>query len=253
MKYFVSIAASDTSTGAGIQQDNRIAESLGFHALNIITAITSQSFNKVYEVFSLNDRLLVSQVNVIIENFHPLEVCKVGVLTSKEHIECISNLFSQNIFSIKVVDPVFRSSSGWQFLDLSLIPVFKEKILPFTTFLTPNKFEVECLCNKSLSSLSEAVEEAMQLHKKYHCGIYLKGGHFDSEDDQITEALIFDNQIELIRKKKENFVYMHGTGCAFSTAFACFLALYKDPILSATKATEWVSHFFKEINSKMEK
>lgn len=246
MKYFVSIAASDSSTGAGIQQDNRIAESLGFHPLNIVTAITTQTFDKVYEVFNLDNEAFRSQLNITVTKFFPLEVCKIGVLTTSEQIDVLSRYLQNEVFEITVVDPVFQSSSGWKFLDESLIPIFKENILPYISFLTPNKFELESLCNKKITSFKQAVNEAMNLHWEFGCGIYIKGGHFNINQQQITEALIYDKQVQYIEKKREKLSFSHGTGCAFSTAFACLLARYNDPLQAAQQATDLVSRYFVE-------
>lgn len=248
MKYFVSIAASDSSTGAGIQQDNRTAESLGFYPLNAITAITSQSFEQVFEVFYIDDTALRSQLNSILKNFSPLNVCKIGVVVSSEQIDLLSEYLKEKIFTTIVVDPVFRSTSGWPFLDESLIPAFREKILPYVSFVTPNKQELEYLCHKKLTSFEEAVKEATKLHQHLGCGVYLKGGHFDVNCQQITEALIYNQKVKYIHKKREHFAYNHGTGCAFSTAFACLLSAYSNPLIAAQQATELVSKFYVQKN-----
>lgn len=249
MKYFLSIAASDSSSGAGIQQDNAVAQLLGFFPLNVITAITAQNFHTVYDVFSLNKNIVFSQLNAINDSFN-ISCSKIGVLTTLDHIDIVSDFFSSSKINsiIKVVDTVFASSSGWQFLDKNFINVYKNKILPLATFITPNKNELEYLCNEKLETFQQAINQALKLHEHYGCGIFLKGGHFQYYNSKIQEALIFKGKINYIYKKRRNFIYTHGTGCAFSSAFACYLALEKDPIIAAKKATNFVSSFFKKRN-----
>ena len=43
-KFMMSIAASDNSGGAGIQQDLKVAERLGFWGLSTLTGVTVQDF-----------------------------------------------------------------------------------------------------------------------------------------------------------------------------------------------------------------
>ncbi len=119
------------------------------------------------------------------------------------------------------------------------------------SFITPNKNELELIINQKLRSIDEAIEAALILQTKYGCGIYIKGGHFASNNDIITEAIIYQNKINLIKKKKNYYNYSHGTGCAFSTALSCYLGANYTPYLAAKKATTFTSNFFKKINQKL--
>ncbi|MCD6440237.1 MAG: bifunctional hydroxymethylpyrimidine kinase/phosphomethylpyrimidine kinase, partial [Candidatus Marinimicrobia bacterium] len=51
MEYFLTIAASDNSGGAGIQQDLKIASLFGFWGLSAITGLTVQDFSGVDSVY----------------------------------------------------------------------------------------------------------------------------------------------------------------------------------------------------------
>ncbi|MCX7862121.1 MAG: hydroxymethylpyrimidine/phosphomethylpyrimidine kinase [Bacteroidales bacterium] len=249
MKYFLTIAASDSSGGAGIQQDIRIAERLGFHALSVITAITAQNFRAVENVYSLNSEIVQRQLDALIKQFD-ISVCKIGVLTSAEHIDIVAKFLKNLNNSVKIIDPVFTSSSGWNFLDVSLLEYYKNQLLPLVDVLTPNKTELELLTAKSAHDLKAAVDLAVQIHEKYKCNIYLKGGHFDLFSNYIKEALVTESHVLYFTKRRYNFAYNHGTGCAFSTALACYLGRGFALSEAVRKATHLVSKMYKDINKK---
>jgi len=50
MDYFLTIAASDNSGGAGIQQDIKVAHDLGYWVLSAITGITVQDSKNVFDI-----------------------------------------------------------------------------------------------------------------------------------------------------------------------------------------------------------
>jgi len=246
MKLFLTIAASDTSGGAGIIQDIRVAESLGYVGLCAITA-TTQCFNKVFEVFAVNDNVLEAQLNVLQKKF-VIDVLKIGVIVNEKQIQIISNFLQKTSISIKVIDTVFSSSSGKSFLSENLIEKYKNLILPFSSFITPNKQELELLTDKKIDNFEEAIEEAIKLHNIYGCGIVVKGGHFFNDCEKIKEAVIYDNSVNFVEKKRQIFNYSHGTGCAFSSAFAVFLNETNNPFYSLRKATLWVDSYFLKLN-----
>ena len=244
---FLTIAASDSSSGAGIQQDIRVAWKLGYKPISVLTAITLQDFNKVYKIFPVENKILSEQLNFVYNNFS-VSACKIGVLTNKEQIIEISNFLKKSKIAIKILDTVFCSTSGAVFLKNNDLKAFKEKLLPYVTFITPNKLELEKLAECNIKNIQDAVKAAFDLHLSYGCGIYVKGGHFKTSYNYIIEAMVFNKEIFFIKKKKQNFLYSHGTGCAFSSAFAIFLDKYKNTHLAAQRATRWVSYFFKELN-----
>ncbi len=247
INYFLTIAASDSSGGAGIQQDIKVAEKLDYHALSVITSITAQNFNKILNVYSLDAKIIQKQIEALAV-FQNIKACKVGVLSTKEQILLVSEFLKNTSIPVKVIDTVFVSTSGYVFLDYSLMELYKQKLLPYCTFITPNKQELEYISGKELNSFADALSIAQKIHQQYSCNVYLKGGHFHDTKEEINEALIYQNNISYLQKKRENFRYQHGTGCAFSTAFACYMGKGFSPIEAAQKATLFVSMLYKSIN-----
>ncbi len=249
MRTFLSIAASDSSGGAGIQQDLRVAEMLGYFPLNVITALTLQDFQKVYRIVPVDIKFLADQIDLMSRTFS-VDCCKIGVLTTIEQIELISAFLKTTKIPVKVVDTVFKSSGGQVFLDQENIKLFKNSILPYATFITPNKTELEDLSGYKIQYFDEAIEQALNLHNDFGCNIYIKGGHFDINKNIINEALVYQGITKIFTKKRYSYRYSHGTGCAFSTAFSIYLHSLSDPVLAARKASCFVSRLFNNINKK---
>lgn len=62
-----------------------------------------------------------------------------------------------------VCDPVL-GDNGRLYVPKELIPLYKECIVPHTSLLTPNHFELQLLSGKTVTSIAEAVEACTVLH-----------------------------------------------------------------------------------------
>ena len=241
MNNFLTIAASDNSGGAGIQQDIKIAEKIGFWGLSAITGITVQDFSGTDAIFPIPANILSQQLE---KNFKSFEInaTKIGVVSSDENIQIISDFLKKYILNNVVLDPVFAPSHGISFIGSNSINLYKEKILPYIKVITPNKKELELLTDKKNESFEEGIDTAQNFSKQFHCCVYIKGGHF--EGDTLKEALIDENKIYLFEKKRRELKYSHGTGCTFSTALSCFLANGLSIEKACEKATAFVDKIF---------
>ncbi|MBI9031758.1 hydroxymethylpyrimidine/phosphomethylpyrimidine kinase [bacterium] len=246
-KYFMTIAASDNSGGAGIQQDLKVADKLGFWGLSVLTAITVQDFSGLDSIYPLPLNLIKDQFIKNITSF-PVSVIKIGALCSGEITELITNLLEEYYSGIVVIDPVLAPTKGKAFFDEKEIDIYKN-LIKKATILTPNKRELEVLASGKADSYPQALTLAHALLNETNCNIYIKGGHFSSPDSQeINEYLVTqDNQL-LFTKTKQIFTYSHGTGCYFASALACYLILYNNLVKACQKATEDVSSFYSELN-----
>ena len=65
MKTILTIAGSDTSAGAGIQQDLKTITALGHYALTVPTALTAQNTLGVKSIMAVPDEMLEEQLDAI--------------------------------------------------------------------------------------------------------------------------------------------------------------------------------------------
>lgn len=223
MNYFLTIAASDNSGGAGVQQDIKVANRLGFWPLSSLTGITVQNFSKVYHVEPVNHILLEQQIVTCLESYD-IKAIKIGAICSIQNISIIAKCLKNISNRIIVLDPVLFSSDQTPLLKGGQRELI-ENLFPLTTLVTPNKPEFELLANQKFSSLDEAIEIAKIKSHEWNTSILLKGGHYDCI--MINEALVTKENVYRFERERKKFTYTHGTGCTISTAMACFLGKNK--------------------------
>lgn len=250
MKYFMTIAASDNSGGAGIQQDLKVVDRLGFWGLSVITGITVQDFSGLDTIYQLPLDLIKAQFIKNISSF-PVDVIKIGALCSPEITLLITQLLREHYKGLVVVDPVLAPTKGQAFISQADIAVYN-KLLEQASIVTPNKGELELLTGGKITDYADAIRLAQDFVKKTNCSLYIKGGHLASpESSEIREYLITANSEKLITKEKQVFQYSHGTGCFFASALACYLGEGNDMFKACQMATEEVTKFYVACNIKL--
>ena len=213
MKNFLTLAASDTSGGAGIQQDLKMAQRLDFWGLSIITALTAQDLNKVYSMEVVSDKMLIDQCEAIFHNFS-ISAVKIGVVPSVAFAQ-IMHKFLKKLDCPVVFDPVIRSSSGFEFSKSEGFDIIKI-LCDVSTVITPNIPEMDFIRGNMCGT-----DDLQQIQKELGCSVYLKGGHSISGD--IKEFLITDKGIKEFLYPKYDWKYSHGTGCTFSSILSILM------------------------------
>ena len=212
MRYFLTIAASDTSGGAGIQQDLKMANKHGFWGLSIVTALTAQDFNNVYSMEPVAEKMIIDQCDAIFKNYE-ISAIKIGVIPNLAIAQHISR-YLLNLKCPIVYDPVIKSTSGYDFASVESYEIIKT-LCNYATVFTPNIPELEFLKNKM------DIYSLKQLQSALRCSVYLKGGH--GLEDSITEYLITSNRMAEFSFQRQKWHYTHGTGCAFASLLSMFL------------------------------
>jgi len=242
MKFFLTIAASDNSGGAGIQQDIKVADSLGLWGLSSVTGITVQDFNGVDKIYPVDHNILKEQIEINFNSFN-ISAVKTGALCSTENIRIVSELLIKYKPENIVVDTVFAPSSGNKFINDEDIDIYVKTLFPVAHIITPNRNELSLIAKQDIKNIDHAAEIALELSEQYGCTIYVTGGHFSGST--VKEALITNGIITFIEKERITMKYTHGTGCTFSSALACYLANGHPLHEACKKATEYVSKLYK--------
>lgn len=210
MDIVLTIAGSDPSGGAGIQQDLRTIESLGCYGASVITALTTQNTLGVQSVMPVPADVVKSQLETVLSDLD-VKAIKIGQIPSAEVAHVIAETLRQQ-FSIDIVlDPVMISTSGRRLMSENAIDVVVSELFPLCTLITPNLPEMETL--SALSGFDA---------RKYN--LLIKGGH--AEGSEMADRLCLANGTERVYvTEKLESSNLHGTGCALSSAIAASLAL----------------------------
>ena len=74
----LSIAASDPTSGSGVQADLKAAAHCGVYAMTALTAVTSQNSKGICEVFAVPPQTLRKQLECIFDEVTP-DAIKIGM------------------------------------------------------------------------------------------------------------------------------------------------------------------------------
>ncbi len=222
------VGGSDSSSGAGIQTDLKFINSLECEGLFAITALTSQTHEKVLDKGEVENRLFDQQLNSALSQLGPKGVIKTGMLCSLDKVKKLYQKIKDCDYQL-VCDPVFESSSGHELLDPLGVQFFKDFILPRVEVLTPNIPEAARLCGFSIKT-KEDMEKAIGYLKNHGPKvIYLKGGHLESDDEDIYDLLFVEEELYWVGARRYPFKSPRGTGCALASSIAASLALGLGP------------------------
>jgi len=217
----LTIAGSDSGGGAGIQADLKTFSALGVYGASVITAVTAQDTQRVYDFVELAPAFVAAQIDAVLGDIGA-DAVKTGMLASVPIIEAVTERIRHWHVQNLVVDPVMVAKGGDKLLRDDAVTALKTKLLPLATVLTPNIPEAEVLVGRPLETWDSLREAAQELHSLGAANVVIKGGH---REGPTATDLLFDGQdfreLSTGRVKTQS---THGTGCTFASAIAATLA-----------------------------
>ena len=237
MKTALTIAGSDSSGGAGIQADIKTMTMNGVYAMSAITALTAQNTVGVRSIMESTPEFLKDQIDAVFEDIRPNAV-KIGMVSSAELIEVISDRLSYYKAENIVVDPVMVATSGSELMKSSAISMLTEKLLPIATLITPNIPEAQILSDMKISTKEDMEMVAKYIGDSFGCAVLLKGGHSINDANDLLYA---NGKYKWFCGKRIDNPNTHGTGCTLSSAIASNLAKGYDLKTSIQRAKDYIS------------
>jgi hydroxymethylpyrimidine/phosphomethylpyrimidine kinase len=242
IKHVLSIAATDTSGNAGIQRDIKTFHDLGVNGLSVITGVTAQTNEKVFSSEALPTEQVAIQLKTVFDNYH-ISAVKIGVVSNKEIMECISNFLKKHTVSNILIDPIIKASDEYSFIEKDNYLYMKDEFLKTANIITPNVPELESLSEITISNETALIKASKLISEKYDAYIFAKGGHL-KDKNIITDYLIKGTDIEAFPNPNAHLSHIHGTGCLISSAITAFIALDHDIKTAIVKAKEYFYSFF---------
>ena len=215
-------AASDPSSGAGVQADLLTLASLGCHPLTAITALTVQDTVGVQSVHPTSSELVEQQARTILEDM-PVAAFKIGVLGSVENVLTVAEILSDYPEIPLILDPVLASGRGDDLSGEEIIQAMREMLLPQTTLITPNAPEARRLAesdeDESEPSIDTCAERLIAMGAQY---VLITGTHESTADVVNTlygpQGVIRSDHWERLPGS------YHGSGCTLASAIAGCIA-----------------------------
>lgn len=228
MKRFVlTIAGSDTTSGAGVQADIKTFRDFGLYGLNVVTAVTSQNHKGVQDSFTLPISVIQSQLKAVSSSFK-IGFVKTGMLCSSSVVKTVAEFISRNRYRL-LIDPVIYSKNNYRMLDQKGIGSLKKYLIPLAYLVTPNLHEAEIICGFKIKTFEDLENAAFFFTRTGAENVLIKGGHFNKYTgiSPGNDILYDGRKFYMFPGKFMQNKKVHGTGCIFSSAIAANLTLGK--------------------------
>lgn len=210
------LAGSDSSAGAGIQQDILAVREGGAHPLTVITALTAQGPSKVISIQKIPQEFILSQVEAVLENFS-IQAIKTGMLPDEKSIQAVLTVRKKLPKIPMVVDPVMVATSGSPLTtEDTLHALFS--LLKTADLITPNLKEAQKLLNTKDTN-PEIL--AKKLEASFGGYVLVKGS--EGKDNLLRDYLWGEGKGWPFPHLKRDGEF-HGTGCYLASSIAAHLA-----------------------------
>ena len=222
----LTVAGFDPSGGAGVVADVKTFTAFGCFATAAVTSLTYQDTAGVYGAAHQPAEVVRAQVLPVVEDFR-VAAAKTGMLPTREVIREVARLFRETSLPAPVVDPVVRSTSGYDLIDDAALAALRDELLPLARVLTPNIPEAERLCGMRIEDRSGMLRAAQALRRMGARAVLVKGGHRFAAggDDEAADLLLEENgRALLLSTPRLASNSTHGTGCTLAAAIAACLA-----------------------------
>ncbi|MDF1824270.1 MAG: bifunctional hydroxymethylpyrimidine kinase/phosphomethylpyrimidine kinase [Verrucomicrobiales bacterium] len=218
----LTIAGSDSSSGAGMQADLKTFAAHLVYGVNALTATVAEVPGEVARFDAVDPTLLGHQLNSVNSHF-PISAAKTGMLANAENVLVTADFAKKHSSIPFVIDPVIFATAESQLLSNDGVEKMKSDLLPLALLATPNLPEAEALLGRPLSDAGALAESSRQLFEQYGCAFLVKGGHFDS-GETITDYAWIDGNLVHFPHRRLDVADTHGTGCTLSAAITANLA-----------------------------
>ena len=239
-KIALTIAGVDPSGGAGIVADVKTFFAFGVFPTSAISSITFQNTQGVFGAEHQSAESIRRQVEPILDDYDVAAV-KTGMLPTREVIEEVAAIIAERGLKNLVVDPVVRSTSGFDLIDNAALRALIEKLFPLADLITPNIPEAERISGVAIETEQDVHDAASVMRELGARNILIKGGHLQVTAGVARDYLFIGDELTLIEGEYFETTATHGTGCTLSSAIAANLALGNDLKTSVEIAKRFVN------------
>lgn len=225
----LTFAATDPSSGAGLQADILALASIGCHPISVVTGVTVQDTVGVESVMALDADWVNDQARTILEDVQ-IAAFKLGLIGSVENIAVIAEIVADYPDVPLIIDPILTSGRGDELANEEMQSAMCELLFPQATLITPNSLEARRLAfyeegdEIQHTSLDESAIRLLEMGAEY---VLITGTHERTND--VVNSLFGSNSngasglIKAYHWERLAGSY-HGSGCTLTSAIAACLA-----------------------------
>jgi hydroxymethylpyrimidine/phosphomethylpyrimidine kinase len=231
----LTIAGFDPSGGAGIIADIRTLAAFGCRPAAVVTSLTFQNSEGVSGAIHQTAESVRAQISSVVREFHVVAV-KIGMLPTSQSVKEVVRLIPEADLPAPVVDPVLRSTSGYELMEPEAKEVLLSELVPLARLITPNIPEAETLTGMRITNEHDMREAAHKLREMGARAVLIKGGHLNERSEvrgqksvrvdpgrEAIDLLDDEGNVTLFRGEWIDSQPVRGTGCMLSAAIAACL------------------------------
>lgn len=249
----LTVAGFDPSGGAGIIADIKTLMSFGCRPVAAITSLTFQNSKGVFGAVHENAKSLRAQILPMVEEFR-IAAIKTGMLPTPGIVLEVAHLIRERKLPAPVIDPVLRSTSGYELMEADAIDVLIDELMPLARLITPNIPEAEKLTDLRIDDEAGMRAAACKLREMGARAVLIKGGHLDQRAEvwglssqpepkrQAIDVLDEEGEVTVFRGEWIDTPPVRGTGCMLSAAIAACLAQGVELTESVKLAKQFVAN-----------
>lgn len=231
----LTIAGFDPSGGAGVIADIKTFTAFNCFATAAVTSLTFQNTMGVYGAVHQTAEAVRAQIMPVVEDFQ-IACVKTGMLPTREVIEEIARLFRETVLPAPVVDPVVRSTSGFDLIDDAALSSLTKELFPLSRLVTPNIPEAERITGLRIEDEEGMRRAANAIRDMGARAVLIKGGHLKRQNSELRtqnseevssaiDLLNDEGRVTVLRGEWIETTSTHGTGCTLAAAIAACLGL----------------------------
>lgn len=244
----LTIAGLDPSGGAGVVADVKTFRAFDCYATAAVTSITFQNTTGVFCAEHQSAGSVRRQLDAVVDDLD-VAALKTGMLPTSEIIHTVAAIINDRQLTNLVVDPVIRSTSGYELVDKAAVRTLVRELFPLATLVTPNIPEVEFLTGVAIEREEDIDDAAAVLRDMGAKNVLIKGGHLfnaqwtmENEQLRVVDHLFIGDEHHKFSSEYIETTSTHGTGCVLSSAIAANLALGKTLPQAVATAKEFVTN-----------
>jgi hydroxymethylpyrimidine kinase/phosphomethylpyrimidine kinase len=223
----LTIAGLDPSGGAGVIADIKTFSAFGCFAAAAAASVTFQNTTGVFGAVHESAETVRRQIDPVFDDYE-IAAVKTGMLPTREIIEMVAAIVSERNVKNLVVDPVVRSTSGFDLIDDAALDALIENLFPLAIVITPNIPEAERIARMSIRSNEDIHKAAAIMRSLGAQKLLIKGGHAVNEESRkAVDHLFTGTDVEIFESDYIDTTATHGTGCTLAAAITANLALGK--------------------------
>ncbi len=236
------LAGLDPTGGAGLAADISAVRACNCHPLILPTALTVQNSFAFTASYPVDPEYLQESFNLLLQEFSPAAL-KIGLapLENTIWIQRIAAMLS--VVNVPmVIDPVLKATAA-DSLPQSPVTAFFTFAEEHAAVLTPNTKElahIAALYQLDPASSPDTLAARLTARTKLKLAVTFEGaeGRILVAEKGTLHSVYF-TPIPLTRQ-------IHGTGCRFSTALACFLGQEQELLQAVRSAADYMSEIIKD-------